>query len=635
MSVQGLIGAAAGGIIGFFVGGPVGAMYGAAVGFGIGSIFGMKSDEPAAGKPQVSEFNISTAAEGVLIADLLGTTKLTGNIFHYGNNRNEEIVQTSEAPSGGKGGMAGGAGSQSYVAGYRYYLTWAMGISNGPLDMLYSIYAGDKVVWSGALARPLSGGVETLTLTDMGTMNFYFGTDDQVANSVLGALLADATLNPAYRGLSYGAFHDCYIGDYNRAPVMRFVVAKTPLYDWTTREIIDTYFYNPACAVYYILVTKIGLDASYIHEDSFADVAEALHLESNGITLLMSRQQEALGYIDTILNHIDGAIYWGNDGKLHMKLVRADQSIETMPIVTQDMLLDDLAMERKSWLDTLNEVKVQYPQLITTDFYKLNVKVASGSGSVSPAVETQFQCNSNTPVVATPATNWFFEKWTGDVASLMDSAVASTRIKVPTYHDVDLWAWFTNLVGSSGYASRYFDCGAAFTGYEGVSTLYRASGLWYEYHPVYGPDYPFSWVARFDFATPFPIGTTVTALRVKLYTYGNKTGSGYFNWMMGTTFTDPPPYFQSCGGRYTTNDSWFYEYGYPGVETFTSPGEGTEFVLDMSASMLSLINAYLVTKAITFIRLEVYANDPSGNMKWFPHNTLIGAYKPKLYYGLA
>jgi hypothetical protein len=307
MSTGGLIGALAGGIAGFFIGGPVGAMYGAAVGFGIGTIFGMRHDIDESGKPQVSEFNISSAAEGVPIADLLGTIKLTGNIFHYGGNRNEEIIVQQEAPGGGSGIPGGGGGSS--VGGYRYFLTFALGLATGPIDKVYTIYAGDKVVWEGEMVCPVSGGVETFTLTDMGTLRFYFGTSDQLANAVLGALLTDSTLNPAYRGLAYGAFEDVYIGDYNRAPVMRFVVGKFPLYAWTTREIIDTYFYNAACALYYILVTKINMDSSRIHEDSFATVAEAIYWEGNGITLLMDRQQDALSYIDTILAHIDAVMF--------------------------------------------------------------------------------------------------------------------------------------------------------------------------------------------------------------------------------------------------------------------------------------------------------------------------------------
>jgi len=48
----------------------------------------------------------------------------------------------------------------------------------------------------------------------------------------------------------------------------------------------------------------------------------------------------------------------------HPKLIRDDYTVGDLPTVDESVLLDDPTLERKSWIDTLNEVKVQYTELI-------------------------------------------------------------------------------------------------------------------------------------------------------------------------------------------------------------------------------------------------------------------------------
>lgn len=146
-------------IVGFAIGGWAGAAYGFAIGFGMSLLMdALAPDMPSPGQPQTAELAFPTATEGLNIPDVLGTSKMSGNIFQYFGNR---VVEITEEQEGGKGG----GGSQEVTTGYEYYLSWAMGICLGPVDYLYTIFAGDDVVWSGNLARPDSGGLETITLT--------------------------------------------------------------------------------------------------------------------------------------------------------------------------------------------------------------------------------------------------------------------------------------------------------------------------------------------------------------------------------------------------------------------------------------------------------------------------------------
>jgi len=357
-----IIGGILGGVIGAFFG-PAGIYYGATIGFGIGAMVDpLTPDMPAPGQPELGNLNISTSSEGLPIKDVLGTTKIAqGNILWYGAQHVVEI--TEEVETGGKGG----GGTEELVTGHNFYVSWALGICIGPVDTLYTIYNGDDVVWSGELNRPLAGGEETIILTDMGSMTFYFGTADQVANVTLTSKLEDATLSPAYRHQCYAFFNDCCTGKYERIPTMKFVLRKCPTFAFNANETIQTYDYNPAHAKYYILNTLLEIPTTYLNATAFSDEADTLSTEERGISICFNAQGPALNtYLEPILAHIDGILRWGNDGKFHPKLIRADEAVGALPSFDENDMLDTLELNRKSWYDTKNEIKVQYSERIIT-----------------------------------------------------------------------------------------------------------------------------------------------------------------------------------------------------------------------------------------------------------------------------
>ena len=360
MSLGSVIGMAAGFAIGFFI--PGGSLV---LGLALGSIGGaiggyidpITPDIPAIGAP-LQELQITTNEIGLPIPDVLGTAKLTGNLLFYGGERSEAVTQ--EVGGGGKGG---GGGSQTQVTGHRYYMSWALGICAGPIDEVLTIFRNEDVVWEGNTVRPGSGGEETIVIPDVGSVTFYFGTDDQAANAALGELMDDATLNTPYRGLCWAFFDDCYIGDYNRMPTMRFVLRKTPTKTFSEFNAIQTLDYNPAHAIWYILHEMAGLPETWLDEEDFEEMAAALYGESRGISLLMDSQQSVLNYLESINSHIDAIVRYGGDGKFHPKLIRDDYTVGDLPLIDETVVLDDPAFSRKSWIDTINEMKVQYSEI--------------------------------------------------------------------------------------------------------------------------------------------------------------------------------------------------------------------------------------------------------------------------------
>ena len=384
MSIGGIVGVVAGGVIGWFIGGPAGALYGAGLGFGLGTMIDpMTPDVPSPGVPLPVAAEVMSTTIGEPLPDLVGTAKITGHLLCYGKERTKTVYTEVE---GGKGGDS----PDPYVSGYEYYMSWAVGIAAGPIDTLCAIYKGDIVVWEGELnipTDPASCGQETIVLVGegppqvvdegsilsppeptvevgMGSATFYFGTDNQIANSNVGEIIGDETLNSPYRNFCWCFFDDCYIGDFNRCPNMKFVLRKSPSIAFSEDNVIQTYDYNPIHAMWYILHDLAGLPETWLHEDDFVAAATVLKDERRGISCLFAQQQNTLAYLEAINNHIDGIIRYGSDGKFHPKLIRDDYIKEDLPLIDENVMLDDPTLKRKSWIDTINEIKVQYTEIV-------------------------------------------------------------------------------------------------------------------------------------------------------------------------------------------------------------------------------------------------------------------------------
>lgn len=259
-----------GGVIGFVVSGfnPYGAWVGFGLAYGVASIIDpCVPDMPAPGEP-VTDLEIMTAIEGSPIPDILGTTKLGGNLLWFGNNY---VIETYEEQDTGASG-----GSASVKTGENWYLSWAIGFCMGPVDTLYTVYFDDKLVWGGNMPStsatngkasialiygmdrtflddygypsydpdiPLPFGMTLLSSEQkllqnedfVGIMNFYFGTDDQVIDPDLTALMiaegtiADETWAIPYRRQCYAVLNDCHVGSYNRCPSVKIVARKAPV----------------------------------------------------------------------------------------------------------------------------------------------------------------------------------------------------------------------------------------------------------------------------------------------------------------------------------------------------------------------------------------------------------------------
>lgn len=358
--IGGVVGAVVGIVLAPFSGGM--SLWSlAAWGFTIGSMVGgfLDPSQSNVGAPAKQALSFTVNEIGIPIPDLLGTSKITGIFLCYGKERSKAI----KSKSGGKGGGGG-----STTTGYKYYMSWVQAICFGPVDTLYAIYSdNDTLLWSGELNCPVSGGKETITISKgedlTGRIDFYFGTPDHAVNTKIGEIIGDATLNSPLRGLCYAFFDDCYMGTSNRCPSVHFVIRKAPVISALPTGVVSGFDYNPANAIWYILHNLTGLPESWLHTANFITMSNLLLAEGRGLSILFDQQQGAINYLQTINIHVDSIIQYGSDGKFHPKLLRDDYTVGSLPLVDETAFLDDPALSRAGWIDTVNEIKVQYSQI--------------------------------------------------------------------------------------------------------------------------------------------------------------------------------------------------------------------------------------------------------------------------------
>lgn len=120
--------------------------------------------------------------------------------------------------------------------------------------------------------------------------------------------------------------------------------------------------YNPVHALWQCFL-MVGLPESWLDPASFLAAAEVIHGEDTGVSLLMRAHQSCLTYIKSLMMHMNGVIYYGVDGKFHIRLIRDDYVVANLPVVNLDDLLDDPSIERGSWMETVGEVSIQFNAL--------------------------------------------------------------------------------------------------------------------------------------------------------------------------------------------------------------------------------------------------------------------------------
>jgi hypothetical protein len=228
--------------------------------------------------------------------------------------------------------------------------TWTGGICQmvgfGPAKTLHEIRNGDTVIWTGPIdISSADGDGKSVLSTTIGTINFYWGTASQAPDPLLEAALLDlgdgptAVPIPGWPFLIYATGANIAFGQQESPPVLHFelTVEGTGLslsdHDVSEDALVPEVIYTALTNT----VWGLGIPASHIDSTSFAAAAETLITEGLGASPILDDFTTARELIGNLLQYIDGAVYFKN-GKIYLKLFRADSTVGLSTITIADML---------------------------------------------------------------------------------------------------------------------------------------------------------------------------------------------------------------------------------------------------------------------------------------------------------
>ncbi len=184
--------------LGRALGGAWGASLGAAVGGALdrAAIAGLQPARQVG--PRLRELQLMSAAEGAPMAAVFGRARVAGQVIWAARFREKRIERQA---GGGKGGPK--------TVEYRYSLSFAVALCEGPIDGIGRIWADGK----------------PMDLTGV-AMRLHRGTEEQTPDPLIEAIEGAA---PAYRGCAYLVFEDLPLEPYgNRPPQLSVEVFRRP-----------------------------------------------------------------------------------------------------------------------------------------------------------------------------------------------------------------------------------------------------------------------------------------------------------------------------------------------------------------------------------------------------------------------
>lgn len=121
---------------------------------------------------------------------------------------------------------------------------------------------------------------------------------------------------------------------------------------------------NPAHIIRECLVDRdwgMGYDEADIDDAAFAAAADTLYAETMGISLVWDRQSTIEAFIETILRHIDAALYVDRrTGKFVLKLIRNDYTVGALLTLDESNIERVEGLGRPAFGELINSVTVAY-----------------------------------------------------------------------------------------------------------------------------------------------------------------------------------------------------------------------------------------------------------------------------------
>jgi len=269
----------------------------------------------------------------------------------------------------------GGGGEQCSTVGYRYFAGLHL-IFCHAVDRLLRIRVGEKVAWSGLITGNTSVYIDQPNLFGgedreggvRGTVDICFGGPAQGRNSYLQSLLG-ANI-PAYRGLFGLVARKCMLAANNPYIKEWSILAQRTVIGWrddlagitAPDGFVDM---NPAHIILETLTNTtwggLGYPLTDIDLASFQTAANLLAAEQFGLSLIWARNTSVEDFLQLILDHIDGALFFSHaTGLLTLKLIRNDYNVGAIPALNESNIMELVDFTAPNDTEVVNQVVVNY-----------------------------------------------------------------------------------------------------------------------------------------------------------------------------------------------------------------------------------------------------------------------------------
>ena len=274
----------------------------------------------------------------------------------------------------------GGKGGGKQTIGYQYFLGLHMIICHGPVDSIGPVYAGERVItitnpsYSGAPGTSIvHGSANSPNLFGgkkkeggiQGRVDFMFGADDQGQNSYLAARLGADNL-PSFRGVVSVVCRKIYIAAMNPYPKpWWFTIKNIPQKDWySAKADINSGSANGAHILRESITNAdwgLGYPFTMIDDPSFRQVADTLHSEGFGLSMMLAGQGSVEDFMQQVLRHINGVVFSDRvTGRFILRLIRDDYDVATLPAFDENNILSLDSFQRPTFAEMVNEVVIVY-----------------------------------------------------------------------------------------------------------------------------------------------------------------------------------------------------------------------------------------------------------------------------------
>lgn len=363
----------------------------------------------------LGDFQFPTATEGRQVPIFWGRNKFDGpNVVWYGDLVQDAITEDV------KTGMFS---EETVVKGYRYNVGVQMAFARGPDAVAKRAWIGDVQVFSGTVASggrfdidepTLFGGDDQGTGGFQATVDFYGGETNQPVNDYLDdpsrqqvAQATEPDTCPRYSGTVHMVFRQmtsaaptatdrgAYVGNTTSVkPVSVELERFPPVFAGQTagHHKIGSADCNPINVIYEVLTNTewgFGFPAADIDTgvgNSFELASDALQAESNGFSMILDQQTQAVDFLAEIERQIDGTLFLDHQtGKWRIQLARQAShtqfgyDINTVPQFTDSTVKSTKNFTRGGWEDTTNQITVQYDK--RDDDYKQSFALAQDHGN--------------------------------------------------------------------------------------------------------------------------------------------------------------------------------------------------------------------------------------------------------------